>query len=411
MEGVSMSLEGSRMKEEDSYIANVFQRYPVELVRGKGAYVWDSNGKAYIDFMAGYGVALVGHCNDKVVDAVKRQAERLITCHCSCYNDTRLEFLRRLVSVAPKGLNKVFLCNSGAEACEAAIKIARKYTKRHGIVAAVNSFHGKTMGALSITYASKYREPFKPLLDGVNFVPYSNADRLEELLEQDSRERRSIGAVILEPIQGEGGINVPDDGYLARVRELCNKYDLLLILDEIQSGLGRTGMLWASEHWGVVPDVMCIAKGMAGGVPMGAVLARQEVMDALKVGEHSNTFGGNPLACAAAKATLDCIIEDDLVGNASRMGKYMKDGLLALKDKHKVVRDVRGLGLMLGVELRFDVRDVLMDGLSHGLMMLYSGRNVIRLLPPLVVDEDIASRALSILDRLLTREEERRGVV
>lgn len=406
-----MNVEESRMKEEDSYIANVFHRYPVELVRGKGAYVWDSNGKAYIDFMAGYGVALVGHCNDKVVDAVKRQAERLITCHCSCYNDIRLEFLRRLVSVAPKGLSKVFLCNSGAEACEAAIKIARKYTKRHGIVAAVNSFHGKTMGALSITYASKYREPFKPLLDGVNFVPYSNADRLKELLEQDSRERRSIGAVILEPIQGEGGINVPDDGYLATVRELCNKYDLLLILDEIQSGLGRTGMLWASEHWGVVPDVMCIAKGMAGGVPMGAVLAREEVMDALKVGEHSNTFGGNPLACAAAKTTLDCIIEDDLVSNASRIGRYMKDGLLALKDKHKVVRDVRGLGLMLGVELRFDVKDVLMDGLSHGLMMLYSGRNVIRLLPPLIIDEDIASRALSILDTLLAREEERRGVV
>ncbi|MEM0441738.1 MAG: aspartate aminotransferase family protein [Candidatus Nitrosocaldus sp.] len=408
-----MSLEEHilRMKEEDSYIANVFQRYPVELVRGKGAYVWDSSGKAYIDFMAGYGVALVGHCNERVVDAIKRQAERLITCHCSCYNDVRLELLRRLVDVAPKGLSKVFLCNSGAEACEAAIKIARKYTKRHGIVAAVNSFHGKTMGALSITYASKYREPFKPLLDGVNFVPYSNADRLEELLEQDSRERRSIGAVILEPIQGEGGINVPEDGYLARVRELCNKYDLLLILDEIQSGLGRTGRLWASEHWGVVPDVMCIAKGMAGGVPMGAVLARQEVMDALKVGEHSNTFGGNPLACAAAKATLDCIVEDDLVGNASRIGRYMKDGLLALKDRHKVVRDVRGLGLMLGIELRFDVRDVLMDGLSHGLMMLYSGRNVIRLLPPLIIDEDIASRALSILDTLLAREEERRGVV
>ncbi|MEM3175843.1 MAG: aminotransferase class III-fold pyridoxal phosphate-dependent enzyme, partial [Candidatus Nitrosocaldus sp.] len=163
--------------------------------------------------------------------------------------------------------------------------------------------------------------------------------------------------------------------------------------------------------WGVVPDVMCIAKGMAGGVPMGAVLARQEVMDALKVGEHSNTFGGNPLACAAAKATLDCIVEDDLVGNASRIGRYMKDGLLALKDRHKVVRDVRGLGLMLGIELRFDVRDVLMDGLSHGLMMLYSGRNVIRLLPPLIIDEDIASRALSILDTLLAREEERRGVV
>ncbi len=396
-----------RMREEDSYLANVFQRYPIELVRGKGAYVWDSNSKEYIDFMAGYGVALVGHSNDKVVSAIKAQAERLITCHCSCYNDVRLEFLRLLASIAPKGLSKVFLCNSGAEACEAAIKIARKYTRKHGIVAAMNSFHGKTMGALSITYASKYREPFKPLLEGVNFVPYGDADKLEELL---SGSGASIGAVILEPIQGEGGINVPPDGYLARVRELCDRYGILLIFDEIQSGLGRTGRLWASEHWSVAPDIMCIAKGIAGGVPMGAVLARRDVMDALKVGEHSNTFGGNPLACAAAKATLECIIEDDLVGNADRIGKYMKDGLLTLKDRHRVVRDVRGLGLMLGVELRFDVKDVLMDGISHGLLMLYSGRNIIRLLPPLLIDEGIASKALSILDTLLAREEMRRGV-
>ncbi|MEM0367795.1 MAG: aspartate aminotransferase family protein [Candidatus Nitrosocaldus sp.] len=403
-ESISIS---ERMKEEDSYLANVFQRYPIELVKGKGVYVYDSSNREYIDFMAGYGVALVGHCNDKVVNAIKTQAERFITCHCSCYNDVRLEFLKMLVSIAPKGLSRVFLCNSGAEACEAAIKIARKYTKRHGIVAAMNSFHGKTMGALSITYASKYRDPFKPLLEGVSFIPYGDADRLEELL---SKNEASIGAVILEPIQGEGGINVPPDGYLTRVRELCDRYGALLILDEIQSGLGRTGRLWASEHWQVVPDIMCIAKGIAGGVPMGAVLARKDVMDALKIGEHSNTFGGNPLACAAAKATLECIIGDDLVGNSARMGRYMKDGLLALKDRHRVVRDVRGLGLMLGVELRFDVKDVLMDGISHGLLMLYSGRNVIRLLPPLLIDEDIVSKALSILDTLLAREEMRRGV-
>ncbi|MCS6767576.1 MAG: aspartate aminotransferase family protein [Candidatus Nitrosocaldus sp.] len=406
-----MELEQSaRMREEDSYLANVFQRYPVELVRGKGAYVWDSTGKEYIDFMAGYGVALVGHCNERIVSAIKAQAERLITCHCSCYNDVRLELLRRLVSVAPKGLNKVFFCNSGAEACEAAMKIARRYTKRHGIVAATNSFHGKTMGALSVTHASKYRDPFKPLLDGVHFVPYGNAERLEALLEEDGSAGKSIGAVILEPIQGEGGINVPEDGYLPRVREICDRYGVLLILDEIQSGLGRTGRLWASEHWGVVPDVMCIAKGMAGGVPMGAVIARHDVMDALKVGEHSNTFGGNPLASAAAYATLECIIEDGLVENAAGIGRYLKDGLLALKERHRVVRDVRGLGLMLGVELRFDVKDVLMDGIAHGLLMLYSGRNVLRLLPPLVIDEDIASRALSLLDTLLSREERRRGL-
>jgi len=395
--------------EEDLYLANVFQRYPINIVKGKGAYVWDNNGKEYIDFMAGYGVALVGHCNDKVVDAVKRQVERLITCHCSCYNDVRLEFLRKIVSLS-RGLDKVFFCNSGAEACEAAIKIARKYSKRYGIVAMVNSFHGKTMGALSVTYASKYREPFKPLLDGVTFVPYGNADRLEEVIEDDAKGDKVIGAVILEPIQGEGGINVPPQGYLNRVREICDKYGILLILDEIQSGLGRTGRLWASEHWGVIPDIMCLAKGIAGGIPMGLVLAKRDVMDSLSIGEHSNTFGGNPLACAAAKATLECIVDDKLVDNAANVGKYMYEGLLRLKDKYKIVRDVRGLGLMLGIELRFDIKDILLDGLKHNILLLYSGRNVIRLLPPLIIDEDIAGKALTILDTLLNREQERRGI-
>ncbi len=392
--------------EEDLYLARVFQRYPVSISRGKGAYVWDSNGNEYIDFMAGYGVALVGHCNDRVINAIKAQAERLITCHCSCYNDVRLELLKLLVSIAPQGLNKVFFCNSGAEACEAAIKIARRYTGRHGIIAMTNSFHGKTMGALSVTYASKYRDPFKPLLDGVTFIPYGNADRLKEVL--DSSDSNSISAVILEPIQGEGGINVPPIDYLPRVRELCDKYGKLLILDEIQSGLGRTGRLWAAEHWNVKPDIICVAKGIAGGVPMGVVLARRDVMDALHIGEHSNTFGGNPLASAAAKATLECIIEDKLVENASKMGRYLYEGLLRLKDRYRIVRDVRGLGLMLGVELRFDVRDVLLDGIKHGMLLLYSGRNVIRLLPPLIIDEDITDKVLSKLDRVLAREEERR---
>jgi len=392
--------------EEDLYLARVFQRYPISINRGKGAYVWDSNGNEYIDFMAGYGVALVGHCNDRVVNAIKTQAERLITCHCSCYNDVRLELLKLLVSIAPQGLNKVFFCNSGAEACEAAIKIARRYTGRHGIIAMTNSFHGKTMGALSVTYANKYRDPFKPLLDGVTFIPYGNTDRLKEVL--DSSDGNSIGTVILEPIQGEGGINVPPMDYLPRVRELCDKYGKLLILDEIQSGLGRTGRLWAAEHWNVKPDIMCIAKGIAGGVPMGAVLARGEVMDALHIGEHSNTFGGNPLASAAAKATLECIMEDRLVDNASKMGRYLYEGLLRLKDRYRIVRDVRGLGLMLGVELRFDVKDVLLDGIKHGILLLYSGRNVIRLLPPLIIDEDITDKVLSKLDRVLAREEERR---
>ncbi len=392
------------VSEEDKYLANVYQRFPITLAKGKGVKVWDNNGREYIDCMGGYGVALVGHCNDKVVRAIKDQAEKLITCHSSCYNDARLAFLQKLISIAPKGLNKVYLSNSGAEATEAALKIARKYTKKHGIVAMVGSFHGKTMGALSITYAQKYREAFAPLLEGMKFVPFGDASKLQDAIDD------TTGAVIVEPVQGESGIHVAPDGYLQKVREICNSKGIALIFDEIQSGLGRTGKLWAGEHWNVVPDIMCLAKGVAGGVPMGATLAKQEIMDALKLGEHSSTFGGNPLACAAGLAALECIVDDGLVNNANSVGKYFKEGLLALKDKHKIIREVRGLGLMLAAELRFEVKDVLFDGIKEGLLMLYSGKNIIRLLPPLVIDEHTVSNALSIMDKVISKEEERRNV-
>jgi acetylornithine/LysW-gamma-L-lysine aminotransferase len=392
------------VSEEDKYLANVYQRFPITLAKGKGVKVWDSNGREYIDCMGGYGVALVGHCNDKVVAAIKEQSEKLITCHSSLYNEVRLAFLRKLMSVAPRGLTKVYLSNSGAEAAEAAIKIARKHAKKHGIVAMVGSFHGKTMGALSITYAQKYRDAFAPLLEGMKFVPFGDAAKLEDAIDDKT------GAVIVEPVQGESGIHVAPDGYLQKVREICDAKNLVLIFDEIQSGLGRTGKLWAGEHWNVTPDIMCLAKGIAGGVPMGATLAKQEIMDSLKLGEHSSTFGGNPLACAAGLAALECIADDGLVKNASSVGRYFKEGLLALKDKHKIIREVRGLGLMLAAELRFEVKDVLLDGIKEGLLMLYSGKNIIRLLPPLVIDEHAVSAALSIMDKVLGIEEERRNI-
>ncbi len=392
------------MSEEDKYLANVYQRFPITVVRGKGVKVWDANGREYIDCMGGYGVALVGHCNDKVIRAIKEQAEKLITCHSSLYNDARLAFLQKLLSVAPRGLTKAYLCNSGAEAAESAIKIARKYTKKHGIIAMVGSFHGKTIGALSVTYARKYREAFMPLLEGVKFVPFGDAAKLQEAVDD------TIGAIIVEPIQGESGIHIAPNGYLQKMREICDNKGIVLIFDEIQSGLGRTGKLWAGEHWNVIPDIMCLAKGIAGGVPMGAALAKPEMMSALKLGEHSSTFGGNPLACAAGIAALECIVDDGLVNNASKVGRYFKEGLLALKDKHKIIREVRGLGLMLAAELRFEVKDVLFDGIKEGLLMLYSGKNIIRLLPPLVIDEHSVSNALAIMDKVLSKEEERRNV-
>jgi acetylornithine/LysW-gamma-L-lysine aminotransferase len=393
------------LNDEDRYLAPLYQRFPVNIAKGKGTRVWDTAGKEYIDSMGGYGVALVGHCNDRVVNALKMQAEILITAHMSTYNDTRLRFMQKITSVAPPDLNKIFFANSGAESVEAALKFARKYSGRHGVIAMNGGYHGKTFGALSVTYSEKYRKSFMPLLDGVKFVPYSDPSMLEEAVDD------TIGSVIVEPIQGETGIIVPPDDLLPKIREICNRHNLVLVFDEIQSGLGRTGKMWAAQNWNTTPDIMCLAKGIAGGIPMGLVLARQEIMDAMKLGEHSSTFGGSPIACAAGTATIEALTDDKLIDNAAKMGMYFKERLNRLQEKHKIVRQVRGLGMMLGVELRFDVKDILFDGIRHGLLLLYSGRNVLRLLPPLVMDETTVSRVVDIMDTILTNEEKRRNVI
>jgi acetylornithine/LysW-gamma-L-lysine aminotransferase len=392
------------MNGEDNYLGTLYQRFPVNLAKGKGASVWDVNGKEYVDCMGGYGVALVGHCNDRVVEAIKKQAETLITAHMSVYNDTRLEYMKKMAQHAPPGLTKMFFTNSGAESVEAALKFARKFTGKHGVIAMNGAYHGKTFGALSVTHNEKYRKAFMPLLEGVKFVPYGEPAKLEDTIDD------TIGAVILEPIQGETGIIVPPDDLLPKIREICNRRNIVLIFDEIQAGLGRTGKMWAGQNWNTTPDIMCLAKGIAGGVPMGLVLTKPEIMDSIKLGEHSSTFGASPLACAAASATLEALTTDGLVDNAAKMGKVFKEKLLALKERHKIIREVRGLGMMLGVELRFEVKDVLLDGISNGLLMLYSGRNIIRLLPPLVMNEATVSRAVEIMDAVLTREEQRRNV-
>ena len=392
------------MNGEDKYVGNLYQRFPINVARGKDAKVWDISGKEYIDCMAGYGVALVGHCNDRVVAAIKNQVEDLIVCHMSVYNNTRLEFLQRLVGIAPVGLNKVFLSNSGAEAIEAALKFSQKYTQKTGVIAMKGGYHGKTFGALSVTHNEKYRQSFMPLLDGVKFVPYSDASNIEDVIDN------SIGTLILEPIQGETGIIVPPDGLIQQIREICNRHNLVLIFDEIQAGLGRTGKMWAGQNWSTTPDIMCLAKGIAGGLPMGVTFAKPEIMQSMRIGEHSSTFAGNALSCAAGTATIDALIEDKLVENAAKIGRYFKEGLLMLKENHKIIREVRGLGLMLAVELRFDVEDVLFDGISNGLLMLYSGRTILRLLPPLVINEEIVSIILKKMDELFTNEERRRNV-
>jgi len=388
---------------EDQYLGNLYQRFPVTIEKGLGSHVWDTDNNEYIDCMGGYGVALVGHRNERVVNAIKSQIDKVITVHSSFYSKTREEFLQTLIDIAPSGLSQVHLNNSGAESIEAAIKFARKFTGKKKMVAMKGSYHGKSMGALSLTFNPKYREPFQPLVEEVLFSPYGDADALQNVVDKDT------AFVILEPIQGESGIHVPPEGFLQEVRKICDENDSLLIFDEIQSGLGRTGSMWASEHWKTVPDIMCLAKGIAGGVPMGVTLVRPDILAVMKKGEHSSTFGGNPLACAAGTATLHALTQDGLIENAKSMGEKFSHGLEELKSKHKIIREVRGKGLMIGVELKFEVKDILMEGIKNGLLLLYSGRNILRFLPPLVISEEDTVKTLQILDKLLTNEENRRN--
>ena len=389
---------------EDQYLGNLYQRFPVTIEKGLGSHVWDTDNIDYIDCMGGYGVALVGHRNERVVNAIKSQIDKVITVHSSFYNKTREEFLQALIAVAPPGLSQVHLNNSGSESIEAAIKFARKFTGKKKMVAMKGSYHGKSMGALSLTFNPKYRESFLPLVEKVSFSSYGDIDGLRTVVDKDT------AFVILEPIQGESGIHVPPEGFLQEVRKICDENDSLLIFDEIQSGLGRTGRMWASEHWKTVPDIMCLAKGIAGGVPMGVTLVRPDILSVMKKGEHSSTFGGNPLACAAGTATLHALTQDGLIENAKSTGEKFLHGLEELKSKHKIIREVRGKGLMIGVELKFEVKDILMEGIKNGLLLLYSGRNILRLLPPLVISEEDTVKTLQILDKLLTNEENRRNV-
>jgi acetylornithine/LysW-gamma-L-lysine aminotransferase len=393
------------VENEESFVGDLYQRFPVTISKGKGCKVWDTSGKEYLDCMGGYGVALVGHCNDRVIQAITSQVQELITCHMSVYNNPRLNFLEKFSKIAPNNLKKIFFTNSGTEAVEAALKFSRKFTGKPGVLALNGGYHGKTFGSLSVTYNEKYRKSFLPLLDHMQFIPYSESDTISDIV---TNTNDKIGTVIVEPIQGETGIIMPPSDFLRDIRNICNENNLVLIFDEIQSGLGRTGKMWAGQHWDVEPDMMCLAKGIAGGVPMGLTVMRSEIIDCLKVGEHSSTFAGNPLACAAGSATIDSLTEDKLVSNSETMGRIFKSGLLEIKEKYKIVREVRGLGMMLGVEMRFDVKDILLDGIKNGIMMLYSGRNILRLLPPIVMKEEEVNKSLELINKVIYNEEKRR---
>lgn len=395
---------------EAAHTSGVYPKRPLAIVRGVGARVWDSEGHEYIDCTGGQGAANLGHAHPAVVRAVSEQAARLISCPEIFYNDQRARLLERLVAAAPAGLDRVFLCNSGTEAVEAALKFARLSTGRPEIVAAMHGFHGRTMGALSATWARAYRQPFEPLVPGFRHVRFNDLPALEATVSERT------AAVLLEVVQGEGGVHIAAPGYLGGALRLCDERGALLILDEVQTGYGRTGRMFACEHDDIRPDLMCLAKSMAGGLPMGACLIGPRV-GPLPPMAHGSTFGGNPLACAAALATLEVLQAEDLPRRAARLGYYLLDRLRALRSP--LIRQVRGLGLLVGVELKVKVTPVLQRlqaprpaGGGHtrpGILALPAGTTVLRLLPPLVIeraDLDIVVEAIErVLDEVAGGEE------
>jgi acetylornithine/LysW-gamma-L-lysine aminotransferase len=395
--------ENEIIATENRYLANVFSKKPVVFTHGKGALLWDINGKEYVDCGSSYGVAALGHCHPRIVEAVRAQAEQLITLHSCYYNDKRAEFVEKLVKITPKGLDKAFLSNSGAESVECAMKLARKATGKTEIIALMGGYHGKTMGAVSATWDKKYREPFMPLVPDVKHVSPENPAKLVEAISDKT------AAVIIEPIRGEGGIRMLPDGYLQEAREICNRRGILMIFDEVQSSFGRTGKNFACQNWDVTPDIMCLAKPFAGGLPIGITVAREDIMSAFKMGEHTTTFSGSPMVCAAGCAAIDALVEEKLADKAASNGRYFKTQLEELAQKYKMIKEVRGLGLMLGMELRFDVHGVLLKTLSKGVLIIDAGRTVIRILPPLVITKPQIDRAITALDEALGEEANERA--
>ena len=361
---------------EQRYGFEVYPKRNVTLVRGQGALVWDDQGNQYIDCAAGIGVASIGHANPVVAHALKRQADTLVSCPGIFYNDIRGKLMEKLVSISPTGLNRVFLCNSGTEAVEAALKFARITTGKSGFISAMRGFHGRTMGALSATF--KYRDEFEPLLPGHRFVPFNNLEKLVRAIDDET------AAIILEVVQGEGGVRPADNQYLQSVREICDTHGILFIVDEVQTGFARTGKMFACEHSGVQPDIMTLAKAIAGGFPMGAVLCNDRISPALS--KHGSTFGGNPLACAAALATIGFIEDLALPEQAQLKGRHLVDQLET--GPLPGVREIRNLGLMVGIELKSKARPMIESLLQRRVLALPAGPTVVRLLPPLVITRE-----------------------
>lgn len=382
-----------------AHVLNTYKRFPVAMVRGRGTRVWDASGKGYLDFTSGIAVCNLGHCHPAVVEAIKEQAGKLI--HIS--NLYHIEPQARLAKFLTESsfAEKVFFCNSGAEANEAAIKLARKFfsdkgQRRFKVLSMEKSFHGRSFATLSATGQEKVRKGFEPFLEKFTYIPFNDLEAVKKSIDSET------AAVLVEPIQGEGGVNLPDPGYLAGLKEICEESGVLLIFDEVQVGVGRTGKLFAYEHYGTTPHIMTLAKALGGGMAIGAMLVAGDVQKAFGPGTHASTFGGNPLATAAAAATLRTIFDDGLLGNCESMGDYILGKLLSLKEKYGFIRTVRGKGLIIGMEVEAPVGEIVGKCLDNGLLIVSAGENVLRFLPPLTVNSEEVDEMVKILDEVLT---------
>lgn len=388
------------MMLSEKYIANTYTRYPVVLVRGKGTRVWDVEGKEYLDFVAGLAVCNLGHCHPRVVKAIQDQAAKLIHVSNFYYIEPQIQLASLLCKHS--FADKVFFCNSGAEANEGAMKLARKYAKgkigadRYEIITMERSFHGRTFATLTATAQEKFHKGYSPLMPGFKYVPFNNPEAVRNAIDSKTC------AVMLEPIQGEGGVNVPSEGYLKALREICEEKRILLIFDEVQVGMGRTGKLFAYEHEGVEPDLMTLAKSLAGGVPIGALLIRKGIAESFAPGDHASTFGGNPLATAVGAAALSAILEEGMLENCEKVGAYFLARLEEIKKQFPFVKEVRGRGLILAVELSMDGGAIVKQMIQRGILINCTMGNVLRFLPPLIVTKQEVDQVVDTLQQVFS---------
>ncbi|MEE4352092.1 MAG: aspartate aminotransferase family protein [Desulfatiglans sp.] len=391
----------TNMALADKYMFQTYARFPLLLEKGKGCFVWDENGKEYIDFVGGIAVCALGHSASIVTNALEEQSRKLVHVSNLYYTVPQIQLARLLVEHS--FADRVFFCNSGAEANEAAIKLARRYSnekfgsQKRCILSMANSFHGRTMATLSATGQEKIRKGYDPLLESFRFVPFNDISALDKALDN------SVYAVLLEPIQGEGGVICPDKDYLKEVKTLTKERDALLIFDEVQVGMGRTGRLFAHEHYGVTPDIMTLAKALGNGLPIGAMLATEEIAETFGPGSHATTFGGTPLVTAVARDVLGSILNDGWIGHCREMGYYFKEKLNKLKEKHDIIKEVRGLGLIVGLELNVPGALIVTECMKEGFLINCAQEKVLRFVPPLIVTEKEIDQLVTTLDKIFAR--------